>query len=65
MKGIRNMNSKKRTQRILSAMLTVLFLSQQTMLTSAIASDITGINQDHGTFNIDPTSLIPGTSDMA
>ncbi|MBD5402793.1 leukotoxin LktA family filamentous adhesin, partial [bacterium] len=48
-------NSRKRSKRVLASALTALFIAQQSMLLSVVASDITGVtNGGHGTFNINP-----------
>ncbi len=46
---------------IVSAALTTMFMAQQTMCLSVIASEISGINQTKGTFNINPTARISDT----
>ena len=45
-------------KRILSAMLTTLFMAQQTMLLSVGATEITGVNGTNGVYNINPTSIM-------
>ena len=59
MKGINKMKTNQR--RILSAMLTGLFLLQQTMVTSALGTEITGYTGKNGVYNIDPAGWITGT----
>ena len=59
------MNSRKRTQRLVSAALTSLFLLHQTMMISAFATNITNVALTNGgtgsTYNIDPTAVITNT----
>ena len=56
------MNTRnKKPKRIVAAVLTSLFLTQQSMLLSVIASEISGINGNNGVYNINPTAMIPKT----
>ena len=59
------MNSRKRSLKLLSAALTSLFILQQSMMLSAIATNITGVaNTSAGTgstYNIRPTAVITNT----
>ena len=50
------------TKRILSAMLTTLFMAQQTMLLSVCATEITGVNGSNGVYNISPTSIMKNSN---
>ena len=55
------MNSRKRQKRIIASMLTTLFVAQQSMLLSVVASEISGVNGNNGIYNINPSALINGT----
>ena len=61
MKGFSMNTRNKRPKRIVAAVLTSLFLTQQSMLLSVIASEISGINGNNGVYNINPTAMIPKT----
>ena len=48
--------SRKNQRRVIASLLTGVFILQQTMALTVVASEISGItNGGHGTFNIDPT----------
>ena len=48
--------SRKNQRRVIASLLTGVFMLQQTMALTVVASEISGItNGGHGTFNIDPT----------
>lgn len=53
--------SNRRVKRILSALITSVFIVQQSMLLSAFATDITGVSGNNGVYNIDPTGIITNT----
>ncbi|DAB04161.1 TPA: hypothetical protein CPT84_00395, partial [Candidatus Gastranaerophilales bacterium HUM_12] len=55
------MKSRKRQKRIIASMLTTLFVAQQSMLLSVVASEISGVNGNNGIYNINPSALINGT----
>ncbi|MBP3821061.1 leukotoxin LktA family filamentous adhesin [bacterium] len=55
------MNSGKKAKKILSAMLTGLFLFQQSAVLSALGTEITGVVGNNGVYNIKPTDMITGT----
>ena len=60
------MNSRKRTQKLVSAALTSLFLLHQTMMISAFATSITNPNGSpvpgqNGTYTINPSAIIKNT----
>ena len=55
------MKSRKRQKRIIASMLTTLFVAQQSMLLSVVASEISGVNGNNGVYNINPSALINGT----
>ena len=55
------MKSRKRQKRIIASMLTTLFVAQQSMLLSVVASEISGVTGNNGTYNINPSALINGT----
>ena len=49
--------SRKTQRRVIASLLTGVFMLQQTMALTVVASEISGItNGGHGTFNIDPTN---------
>ena len=48
-------NSRKRNKRIVASALTALFIAQQSMLLSVVASDISGVTGNNGVYNINPT----------
>ena len=48
----------KRPKRITAAALTALFLSHQTLMLSAVASEITGVTGNNGVYNINPSAVI-------
>ncbi len=54
-------NDSRRIKRILAALITSVFVTQQTMLLSAVATDITGVAGNNGVYNIDPTAVIKNT----
>ena len=47
----------KRPKRITAAALTALFLSHQTLMLSAVASEITGVTGNNGVYNINPSAV--------
>lgn len=49
-------NSRKRSKRIVASALTALFIAQQSMLLSVVASDISGVTGNNGVYNINPTN---------
>ena len=49
-------NSRKRSKRIVASALTALFIAQQSMLLSVVASDITGVTGNNGVYNINPST---------
>ena len=55
------MNSRKRTQKLVSAALTSLFLLHQTMMISAFATNITNVQGNNGVYDINPTALLKNT----
>ncbi len=48
--------SRKTQRRIIASLMTGVFMLQQTMALTVVASEISGFNQTSGVFNIDPTS---------
>ena len=54
------MNSIK-NKRTVSLFLATLFICNQTILISAMASEITGVNGNNGVYNINPTAMINGS----
>jgi len=48
--------SKKTQRRIIASLMTGVFMLQQTMALSVVASEISGFSQTSGVFNIDPTA---------
>jgi hypothetical protein len=48
---------RKDTKRVVSALLTALFLAQQTMFVSVAATEITGVRGNNGVYDITPTAL--------
>ena len=53
MRGMTMTNSTKRRNRKIAAMLTALFIAQQSMLLSVMATNITGIQGQNGVYNIE------------
>ena len=51
-------NLRKSSRRAVSAMLTAVFLSQQTMVLSAFATNITNVQGNNGVYNINPTAVL-------
>ena len=51
-------NLRKSSRRAISAMLTAVFLSQQTMVLSAFATNITNVQGNNGVYDINPTSVL-------
>lgn len=51
-------NLRKSSRRAISAMLTAVFLSQQTMVLSAFATNITNVQGNNGVYDISPTSVL-------
>lgn len=51
-------NFRKSSRRAISAMLTAIFLSQQTMILSAFATNITNVQGNNGVYDINPTSVL-------
>ena len=51
-------NRSKRPKRIAAAALTALFLSHQTLMLSAVATEITGVTGNNGIYNINPSAVI-------
>ena len=49
--------SRKTQRRVIASLMTGVFMLQQTMALSVIASEISGFNQTSGVFNIDPTKV--------
>ncbi len=49
--------SRKNQRRIIASLLTGVFMLQQTMTLSVIATDITGVTGNNGVYNIDPTNV--------
>ena len=47
--------SRKTQRRILASLMTGVFVLQQTMTLSVVASDISGVTGVNGIYNIDPT----------
>ena len=47
--------SKNTQRRIIASLMTGVFMLQQTMALTVVASEISGFNQSSGVFNIDPT----------
>ncbi len=60
MKGYSHMKNSKKMKRIVAASLTGLFLAQQSMLLSVVASDITGVTGNNGVYNINPKDVKNG-----
>lgn len=54
-------NLRKNSRRAVSAMLTAVFLSQQTMILSAFATNITAVQGNNGVYNINPTAVLKNT----
>ena len=49
--------SRKTQRRIIASLMTGVFMLQQTMALSVVASEISGFSQTNGVFNIDPTKV--------
>ena len=49
--------SRKTQRRIIASLMTGVFMLQQTMALSVVASEISGFNQTSGVFNINPTKI--------
>ncbi len=54
-------NLRKHSKRAVSAVLTALFLSQQSMILSAVATEITAVNGNNGVYDVNPTAMIKNT----
>ena len=50
--------SRKKSRRVIASLLTGVFIIQQTMTLSVVASEISGVTGHNGVFNIDPTNKV-------
>ena len=60
MKGLTMRRRRKHQRRVIASILTGIFLVQQTMTLSVLASEISGVTGVNGVYNIDPTKTSNG-----
>ena len=51
-------NFRRHSKRLLSVVLTTLFIAQQSIISQAIATNITNVQGNNGVYNINPTAVL-------